>query len=169
MLNQRTIFTLTPSFGRLARQAAVCAAVVALTACGGGDGGGGADMTIRPNNDQPGSIQTATDAPATPTDSSVPAQLNPNDRDVFRLEIREPGRLVITVTGAASTRVRVFDKDRNELPVVNGTVVITAEQTGNVFVEVSAAPNAGSTSTGSYTFRTNVITDMTASSTPPSI
>lgn len=166
MLNQRTI--LTPSFGRLARQAAVCAAVVALTACGGGDSGS-SDLTIRPNIDQPGSIQTATDAPATPPGSSVPGQLNPNDRDVFRLEIREPGRLVITVTGAASTRVRVFDKNRKELPVVNGAVVITAEQTGNVFVEVSAAPNAGSTSTGSYTFRTNVITDMTASSTPPSI
>ena len=167
MLNQRTI--LTPSFGRLARQAAVCAAVVALTACGGGDSGS-SDLTIRPNIDQPGSIQTATNAPATPPGSSVPAQLNPNDRDVFRLVIREPGRLVVTATGTASTRIRVFDKNRNELPVMaDGTVIITAEQTGNVFVEVSAAPNAGSTSTGSYTFRTNVITDMTASSTPPSI
>ena len=168
MLNQRT-FTLTPSFGRLARQAAVCAAVVALAACGGGDGGGGADMTIIPNNDQPGSIDTAATEPATTVGETVPGQLAPNDRDVFRLEVNQPGRLTIRVTGAASTRVRVFDKNRMELPVVDNVVVITAEQTGDIFVEVSAAPNAGSTSTGSYTFRTNVITDVTASSTPPSI
>lgn len=168
MLNQRT-FTSTPSFGRLARQAAVCAAVVALAACGGGDGGGGADMTIIPNNDQPGSIETARTEPATGVGSSVPGQLAPNDRDVFRLEVNQPGRLAIRVTGAASTRIRVFDKNGMQLPVVDGAVVITAEQTGDVFVEVSAAPSAGSTSTGSYTFRTSVITDATASSTPPSI
>ena len=168
MLNQRTIFTLTHSFGRLARQTAVCAAVVALAACGGGDGGGGTDLTIIPT-DQPNTIDMAASAPATPIGASVSGQLTPNDVDVFRLEIREPGRLVISATGTASTRIRAFDKDGNALQINGNVVIITEDLVGSVFVEVSAAPNAGSTSTGSYTFRTNVISDMTASSTLPSI
>ena len=165
MLNQRT-FTLTPSFGRLARQAAVCIAMVALTACGGG-GGGGSDLTIMPA--PPNTLEDARNAPVTTPGETVRGSLSsPDDVDFYRFSFTAPGRLVLDIAGTAQTQVNAYDSNGNRLPTLSGSVIIP-HQGGEVFVEISAAPNAGSASTGGYAFRTTVIPDVTASSTPPSI
>ena len=176
MLNQRTIFAYTHSFGRWTRQAVVCAAVVALTACGGGDGGG-SGMIITP--DPPGTIDDAADRG--PTDIGTPRDetLGVRDVDVFRLIPPQPGSLMIDVIdGTARTQFEVIGRDRNgnpvELDTMTGSIIvlITADHIGiglQIFVQVSAAPGAGSVATGSYTLRTELIPDRTATSTPPTI
>ena len=176
MLNQRTIFAYTHSFGRWARQAVVCAAVVALTACGGGDGSGSGIMTINP--DPPETIDGA--VTRDPTDIGTSDQtLRVRDVDVFRLVPPQPGRLEINVMdGTARTQFEVIGRDRNgnpvELDTMPGSIIVFI--TGDhiriglqVFVRVSAAPGAGSVATGSYTLETRLIPDTTATSTPPTI
>ena len=161
MLNQRTIFAYTHSFGRLARQVGICTAVVALTACGGGDGGSG-EMVITP--DAPDTIEDA----SRPTNiGTIDESLGVGDTDFFRFEIPASGILEISVTGAAQARVEAFRSDGTPLPIRNGMVNVGAGD--HVFVRVSAAPGAGSVGTGSYRLETRLIPDDTASSTPPTI
>lgn len=167
MLNQRTIFAYTHSFGRLARQAVACtAAVVVLTACGGGDGGG-TGMVIIP--DAPNTIPEASSPEVSATDvgGTVDETLIVGDVDVFRFEIDTSGTLEISVSGTAQVRFRAFSSDGSPLPVRNGMVEVEAGD--RIFVEVSAAPGAGSVGTGSYWLETRLIPDTTASSTPPTI
>ena len=169
MLNQRTIFAHTYSFGRWVRQAVVCtAAVVALTACGGGGGSGGPEITI--TGDAPDTIDAATRAD--PTDiGTQDERLSVRDIDVFRFEIRTSGTLDIRVSGAAQTQVQVFRRDGSELPTrrVGDGVEVDVAAGDQVFVQVSAASGSGSTGTGSYRLKTKLTPDMTASSTLPTI
>lgn len=173
MLNQRTIFPYTRSFGRLARQAAVCTAVIALTACGGGDGSG-SDMVIVP--EQPDTIEEVT----RPTELGrvQGGTLGVGDADVFRFDPTQPGILEISLPNSiAQAQYQVVGRNRDgmtvELPRMGGMVVITPEliaQGVQVFVEVSASPGAGSGGTGSYTLEVILRPDgTTASSTPPTL
>ena len=167
MLNQRTIFAYTHSFGRLARQAVVCtAAVVALTACGGD--GGSTDLTIMP--EPPGTLEDARTAPITTVGTTIRGTLSSRDDvDFFRFSFDAPGRLMLDIEGTARTQIKAYDGNGNRIPVVDGSVVIP-HQGGEVFVEVSAAPGAGASSTGTYFIDTQALPpDTTASSTPPTI
>ena len=166
MLNQRTIFAYTHSFGRWARQAVVCVAVVALTACGGD--GGSSDMTIMP--EPPGTLDDARNAPITMPGTTIRGTLgSPDDVDFFRFSFDAPGRLMLDIEGTAQTQVRAYDGDGNELPTLDGSVIIP-HQGGEVFVEISADPSAGASSTGTYFIDTAALPpDTTASSTPPTI
>ena len=155
MLNQRTIFAYTHSFGRLARQAVAGTAVVALTACGGGDGGSGG-MVIKP--DPADTIEDASRRDPTPI-GIQDETLSLGDADVFRFVIETSGTLEITVTGVAQARFQVFRSDGTPLPTRNG--MVNVEVGDHVFVRVAAAPGAGSVGTGSYRLETRLIPDTT--------
>lgn len=175
MLNQRTIFAHTYFFGRWVRQAVVCVAVAALTACGGRDGGD-SGLTITP--EPPGTVEDAARRDPTPIGTPRNESLGVGDMDVFRLVPDRPGTLAIDVTGTAQTDFDVTGRDRNgnpvELDTMQGSIIvfITADHIRiglQVFVQVSAAPGAGSAGTGSYRLETDLTPDTTATSTPPTI
>ena len=166
MLNQRTIFAYTHSFGRLARQVGICTAVVALTACGGGDGGSGNMMTITP--DPPGDIDAASRRDPTPIGSTQDETLGVGDVDVFRFEIPRSGTFEIRLSGTVQAQIEVRSRD-GRLIASGRTMVEVPVEEGEVFVKVSAAPGAGSVGTGGYWLETGLIPDMTATSTPPTI
>lgn len=176
MLNQRTILPYTRSFGRLARQAAVCTAVVALTACGGGDGSG-SDMTITP--EQPDTIEDVTRSSTLGTPH--PGTLGVGDIDFFRFEPTQPGTLEIDLSNGsiAQAGYEVTGRDSDgmmvELPRgMGGEVIITAELIARgveVFVRVSASSGTGSGGTGRYVLEVTLTPNdgTTASSTLPTL
>ena len=168
MLNQRTIFTLTHSFGRLARQAAMCTAVAALTACGGGSGGNG-DMMIMPPVVEPPTTFDGVTMPGTETTVGSPpvrAEISPDEEHFFRFVIQRPSNLRVSTTGV-ETQFAAFDREENLLPSRRGSIIVTVttdlieNKGGEVIIRVS------STETGEYTLASTSLPVDTASSTPP--
>ena len=167
MLNQRTIFTLTHSFGRLARQAAMCTAVAALTACGGGSGGNGDMMIMPPVVEPPSTFEGVIEAEPTTVDSPpVRAEISPDEEHFFRFVIQTPRNLRVSTTGV-ETQFAAFDRDNNPLPSRRGSIIVTVttdlieNKGGEVIIRVS------STETGEYTLASTSLPVDTASSTPP--
>ena len=180
MLNQRTTFTSTHSFGRMARQVAVCGAVAALTACGGGgDGGDGGNMFI--TREAPDTLAEALAADPIPLDTGTidagPVQTiresihTRDDEDFYRFAFRDPAEFVVSTTGI-ETNLSAFDRDNNPLPTRSGSIIVDVtddlirNKGGEVIVRVTASRD-----TGNYELSASVRTPTppTATSTPKSI
>ena len=170
MLNQWTTFISTHSFGRLARQVAVCAAATVLTACGGGGGGGG-DMFI--TREAPDTFAQALAADPIRLDTG-PIQESihtRDDEDFYRFQFAEPTEFMVSTTGIA-TNLSAFDRDNNPLPTRSGSIIVdvTADLVRNKGGEVIIRVTARVDTTGNYVLHTEQMpTPPTPTSTPKSI
>lgn len=180
MLRQRTFFALTSfPFGRSVWQAAaVCVTAAMLAACGGSDDNTTGMVITPPLVEPPTNVAAAaaptnTDAVVEPNNNSgrVRARIETGDeKHYFRTPVSEPGTLTLRTEGV-DTRIRAFDVNGNELPVIPGgvTVLITPEiaEQGAIVTEVTPAPASGPTgNTGVYTLSA-MFTAGTGTTTPP--
>ena len=172
MLNQRTIFTLTHSFGRLARQAAMCTAVAALTACGGGSGGNG-DMIIMPLPVEPPNTLMEVISTNEPTEvgSPVQASLPPGEKHYF-LFVLNDAQMDLRIV-ADGVEIKAFDDEGNMLRTRPGSIIVIVTDEliargGKVIIEISST---SSTAAMDYVLRSTVVPPDpgTASSTLPTI
>ena len=152
MLNQRTIFTSsTHSFGRLARQAAMCIAVAALTACGGGSSGSGnIDMVIEPlavYDDPPRSVDEALQRGAVPPRTTVrvsPLSDGEGDPHVSISVSEAPIMSELMVSSNGDETLTPFAGDGSQLPYRRGSIIVTVTadliaKGGVVIIRVSDA------------------------------